>query len=127
VIVSIVGFIEHIIVAKLYASKHNYHISPNRELVALGFANLFGSFFHTFPTFGSLPRSAVADNFGARSQIFGLIAGIIIAITIFVLGPVFALLPRVIMSAIIIVASIGLYEFHDAAFLLRVRVRIQVV
>jgi MFS superfamily sulfate permease-like transporter len=43
------------------STKHNYLTSPNRELVALGAANLLGSFFGAFPTFASLARSAVGD------------------------------------------------------------------
>ncbi len=31
--------------AKYYASKHGYGVSPNRELVAMGMANIVGSFF----------------------------------------------------------------------------------
>ena len=36
-------------------------ISPNRELVAFGAANIIGAFFQAYPTFGSLTRSAVAQ------------------------------------------------------------------
>jgi len=36
---------ESIIVAKYYANKHGYGVSPNRELVAMGMANIIGSFF----------------------------------------------------------------------------------
>lgn len=50
---------ESIIVAKHYAGKHHYTVSPNRELVALGSANIVGSFFRIFPSFGSLVRSAL--------------------------------------------------------------------
>lgn len=50
---------ESIIVAKYYAGKHHYTVSPNRELVALGSANMVGSFFRIFPSFGSLVRSAL--------------------------------------------------------------------
>jgi MFS superfamily sulfate permease-like transporter len=30
-------------------------------MVALGAANIFGSFFRIYPTFGSLPRSFIAN------------------------------------------------------------------
>ena len=46
--VAIVGFVESIIVAKLYALRHNYQVSPNRELVATGLANLVS---HSKPIF----------------------------------------------------------------------------
>jgi MFS superfamily sulfate permease-like transporter len=111
-LVSIIGFIEHIVIAKLYASKYNYQISPNRELVAIGVSNFFSSFFGTYPTFGSLPRSGVADSLGAKSQLFSLITASIIGLSILFLGPIFYHLPRVVMSAIILVASIGLFELH---------------
>jgi len=62
---------ESIIVAKHYAAKYNYPVSPNRELVALGLANIVGSFVLAMPSFGSLTRSAVSDaagNFYNQSQ-----------------------------------------------------------
>jgi MFS superfamily sulfate permease-like transporter len=37
--IAVIGFIESIIVAKLYANKNNYYVSPNRELVAVGTFN----------------------------------------------------------------------------------------
>lgn len=52
VLISIIGFVESIAVAKLYAAKHDYVVSPNRELVAMGTANIVSSFFGCFPAFG---------------------------------------------------------------------------
>lgn len=71
ILISVIGFVESIAVAKTYASKYNYAISPNRELVALGSANIIGSFFGAWPAFGSLGRSAVSDASGAKTQLAG--------------------------------------------------------
>src|SRR2546421_10783255 len=38
VLISVIGFVESIVVTKTYATKHNYAVSANRELVALGSA-----------------------------------------------------------------------------------------
>lgn len=35
-IISIIGFVETIVAAKIYANKHNYSISPNRYQASLG-------------------------------------------------------------------------------------------
>jgi SulP family sulfate permease len=43
--IAIVGFVESIIVAKMYGMRHNNPVSPNRELVALGFANCTSNLF----------------------------------------------------------------------------------
>ena len=59
VVITLVGFIESIIVTKVYAEKHNYFVSANRELVALGSANFFACFFGAYPAFGSMARTVV--------------------------------------------------------------------
>ncbi len=46
--IGVLGFVESIVVAKLYANKYGYMVSPNRELVALGVANIVSSFFGTY-------------------------------------------------------------------------------
>ena len=48
------------------SNKYNHMTSPNRELVALGLANILGSMFGAFPTFASLPRSATCDLVATR-------------------------------------------------------------
>jgi MFS superfamily sulfate permease-like transporter len=122
IIIAIIGFVESSVVAKIYATKHNYFVSPNRELIALGTTNFVASFFSTYPTFGSLPRSSVADLMGAQSQLFSIIACILIMIAMLVLAPVFYYLPKVLMSGIIIVAAYGLIETEDLIFLWKMRV-----
>lgn len=39
VVMSALGFVDSVLAAKENASKYNYHLSPNRELVALGVCN----------------------------------------------------------------------------------------
>lgn len=53
-IIAIIGFVESVAAAKTFARKHTYFVSANRELVALGIANIFGSLFQSFPAFGSV-------------------------------------------------------------------------
>lgn len=121
ILVGIVGFVEQIVIAKTYAIKHNYQISPNRELVALGFSNIIGSFFHTFPTFGGISRSAVSDALGATSQFFSLVSSLIILLTMLFLGPLFYHLPKSTMAAIITSAATRLFEIEDAKFMYKIK------
>ena len=56
-LISVVGFLDSIVAAKQNAARFGYSISPNRELVALGVANLTGSLVPgTLPAFGSITR-----------------------------------------------------------------------
>ncbi|KAJ1549350.1 Solute carrier 26, partial [Cladochytrium tenue] len=121
VLISVIGFVESIAVAKTYATKYNYSMSPNRELVAIGAANVFGSVFGGWPAFGSLGRSAVNDASGARTQVAGFVTGVIILVTIVALLPLFYFLPKAVCSAIIVVAATKLIELHDVVFILKLR------
>ncbi|KAI9199812.1 sulfate transporter family-domain-containing protein [Polychytrium aggregatum] len=113
ILISIIGFVESIAVAKTYSTKHNYPISPNRELVAIGIANAVGSCFGSWPAFGSLGRSAVNDSAGARTQLAGLVTGGVILCMILWILPLFYYLPKAVCSAIIVVAALKLIEPHD--------------
>lgn len=121
IIIAILGFIESIIVAKYYAGKHHYTVSPNRELVALGSANMVGSFFRIFPSFGSLVRSALADMAGARTQLYNFFVAMAVLFTILFLDSLFYYLPKVVLASIIIVAAVGLVEYEDLVFLWKIR------
>jgi MFS superfamily sulfate permease-like transporter len=52
--IAVIGFVESIVIAKIYSSKHNYSVSANRELVALGVANVCSGLFQGIPAFGSV-------------------------------------------------------------------------
>lgn len=54
--ISIIGFVESVVIAKKFSSKHNYSVSANRELVALGAANIVGGLFSAIPAFGSVRK-----------------------------------------------------------------------
>jgi MFS superfamily sulfate permease-like transporter len=55
--IAIIGFVESVVIAKTYSTKHNYSVSANRELVALGVANIASGVFQGIPAFGSVSIS----------------------------------------------------------------------
>ena len=118
--ISLVGFMESIAVAKVYASRGRYDIDPDQELRALGAANVAGAFFQTFPVTGGFSRTAVNAQAGARSQISSLISVAVIAVTLLFLTPLFYHLPKAILAAIIVVAVAGLVDVRSARELWRV-------
>jgi SulP family sulfate permease len=109
---ALIGFMEAISIAKTIEVKHNnYKVKPNQELIALGFGNMIGSFFQTFPATAGFARTAVNDQTGAKTPLSSLFAAIVIALTLLFLTPVFYYLPKTVLAAIIIVAAIGLLDF----------------
>lgn len=56
---ALVQFMGVVSVGRIYASRYRYGIDPNRELLALGAANLAGGLFQCLPVSGSFSRTTV--------------------------------------------------------------------
>ncbi len=116
--ISLVSFMESIAVAKAIQSKHkDYKIVPNQELIALGMANIGGSFFQSYPTTGGFSRTAVNDQAGAKTGMAAIISAILIVLTLLFLTPLFYFLPKAILASVIMVAVFGLIDIKEARHL----------
>ncbi len=113
VVITIVGFMESIAVAKVYARRHRYDVDANRELVGLGLANVASGFFGGYPVTGGFSRTAVNESAGARSRLASVITAAVVLITIAFLTPLFRSLPNAALGAIIISAVIGLVDVAE--------------
>jgi SulP family sulfate permease len=118
--IGLVGFMESIAVAKVYASRHRYEVDANQELIGLGLANVAGAFFSAFPTTGGFSRTAVNDEAGAQTNLAAIFSAGIIALTLLLLTPLFYYLPQAVLAAIIMVAVAGLVDVEEARYLWRV-------
>jgi len=102
VLISIIGFLDSIVAAKQNAARYSYSISPNRELVALGAANLTGAFVPgTLPAYGSITRSRINGEAGARTQMASLACAAIILVATFFLLPWLYYLPKCVLGSIV--------------------------
>jgi SulP family sulfate permease len=119
--IALVGFVESIAIAKSVATRKRYELDANQELVALGIANIAGSFFQSFPTTGSISRTAVNAQSGSRSKVSSLVAAALIGLTLLFLTPLFYYMPKVILASIVLVAVAGLVDFKEAKYLWRVK------
>jgi sulfate permease, SulP family len=109
---ALIGFMEAISIAKSIEINHNnYKVKPNQELIALGFSNVIGSFFHSYPATAGFARTAVNDQSGAKTPLSSFIAAAVVALSLLFLTPTFYFLPKSILAAIIIVAAYSLLDF----------------
>ena len=103
---------EAISIAKSIEVKHNsYSVEANKELVALGFGNMVGSFFQTYPATAGFARTAVNDQSGAKTPLSSLFAALIIGLSLLFLTPAFFFLPKAALAAVIMVAAFSLLDF----------------
>ncbi|MCX8211469.1 MAG: solute carrier family 26 protein [Lewinella sp.] len=116
--ISLVGFMESIAVAKAVHKKHkDYEVVPNKELIALGLANLGGAVVQAYPVTGGFSRTAVNDQAGAKTGLASLISAGLIVLTLLFLTPLFYSLPQAILASVIMVAVFGLIDWKEAKHL----------
>uniref|UniRef100_A0A8B9Q6P8 Solute carrier family 26 member 6 n=1 Tax=Apteryx owenii TaxID=8824 RepID=A0A8B9Q6P8_APTOW len=112
--IAVVGYAICISLGKIFALKHGYKVDSNQELIALGLSNFLGGFFQCFAISCSMSRSLVQESTGGNSQVAGVIASLVILVTILKIGELFRDLPKAILAAIIIVNLKGMFkQFAD--------------
>jgi len=111
-VISLVGFMEAISIAKAIAAKTRQRLDPNQELIGQGLANVVGSFTQAFPVSGSFSRSAVNMNSGAKTGMSSVITALIVLVALIFLTPLLYHLPQAVLASIIIMAVIGLVNFQ---------------
>ena len=120
VIISLVGFMESVSVAKAFASKNRYEISPNQELVGLGVANLGAAAFSGYPVTGGFSRTAVNAQAGAKTPMAGIVTAVVVIGTLLFLTPLFYYLPKAVLAAVIMTAVFGLIDVHEVKHLWKI-------
>ncbi|KXT17987.1 hypothetical protein AC579_9597 [Pseudocercospora musae] len=97
-------------------------VSSNRELVALGVANVLGGVFMALPAFGGYGRSKVNASTGGKTPMSSILLSIITVLCTLFLLPYFYYIPKGVLSAMITVVSISLLEEapHDIKFFWRI-------
>jgi sulfate permease, SulP family len=113
-IIAAISYAESISIAKAIAARSRERLDPDRELLGSGAANLASGLVGGFPVAGSFTRSAVLHDARARTQLAGVVAAVVVVLTLVVLTPVLEPLPRAVLAAIVLVAVIGLVDVRAA-------------
>ncbi len=107
-IITLLGFMEAISIAKAMAAKTKQQLQPNQELIGQGLSNIIGSLFSSYPVSGSFSRSAVNIQSGAITGFSSAFTAFVVLLTLLFLTPLLYYLPQSVLASIIILAVIGL-------------------
>lgn len=111
-LISVVGFVESVSVGQTLAARRRERITPNRELVALGSANLGAAFTGGLPVTGGFARSVVNFDAGAQTKMAGVFTALGILLTSVAFTPALYYIPQAVLSATIIVAVLSLVDLR---------------
>ena len=119
--IALMSYIESIAAARAFARPGEPRLLPNRELGALGVANLLSGLTGAIPAGGGTSQTAVNRSSGARTQLAEVVtAGVGICALLF-LGPLISRIPQATLAAVVVVATLPLIAPADFTNIGRIR------
>ena len=119
--IALMSFVETVAAGRAFVRPGDAPPVANRELLAVGLANVAGSAFYNMPAGGGTSQTAVNKAAGARTQAAGLVTAATALATLLFLAPLVSLMPQAALAAVVVATSIGLFKPADFAAILRVR------
>jgi len=108
-------FPEGILLGRTTANRHGYEINPDRELMALGVANLAAGLFHSFAVGSSQTRTLLNSATGGRTQMVSLVAAVLMVAFVYFLASWIATLPTVAIAALLVYTGFTLIDVRGHA------------
>jgi high affinity sulfate transporter 1 len=118
--VALVAFADTGVLSRVFATRAGEEVDPNREMAALGVANLACGIGGGFPVSGSSSRTPVAVAVGAKTQVTGLVGAGAIALVVAVAPGFTRHLPASALAAVVIAAVLSVADVAGTVRLLRI-------
>ncbi|HYO43842.1 MAG TPA: SulP family inorganic anion transporter [Candidatus Limnocylindrales bacterium] len=98
------------VTGQVLGRRGGYAVDGNQEFLGLGAANLGAALTGGFPVNGSQSRSFTAAEVGARSQAMNVGVLLLVILTLLILTPLFAPLPKSALAGVILLVAFGLLD-----------------
>jgi SulP family sulfate permease len=117
--IAVLGLLEAISMAKAIAAVTRQKLDMNQQCLSEGVANFVGSFFQCMPGSGSLTRSAINQQAGARTQWSGIVSAIAVALIMLVFAPYARYIPRSALAGLLMLTAARMVNPREIRFHVR--------
>ena len=114
--IATLGLLEAVAMAKAIAAQTRQKLDLNQQCLSEGLANFTGGFFQCIPGSGSLTRSAINQQAGARSQWSGVISAAAVAGIMLAFAPYARYIPRSALAGLLIVSAFRMVDWGALRF-----------
>jgi len=123
VAIAFLASLENTVMAKSIASRTGQKAEINQDMMSVGFANIACAFTAAMPASGSLTRSALNFESGARSGVASIISGIFCLIAIFVFALIIpnpvSFIPKAALAGLVVAVAASLIKSRNIRICLR--------
>ena len=113
--IALLGAIESLLSARVADSQIDDRHDPNQELMAQGIANVAAPLFGGFAATGAIARTATNIRTGGRTPVAGILHALVLLAIVLALAPLASNIPLATLSAIVVIVSINMGEWHAFA------------
>jgi len=117
---SFVGILESLLTASIVDEMTETKSDKNREVKGQGIANVVTGFFGGMAGCAMIGQSVINVKSGARGRLSTLVAGVFLLFLILVLGDVVKQIPMAALVGVMIMVSIGTFDWQSIADLRRI-------
>ncbi|TYH12183.1 hypothetical protein ES288_A06G046000v1 [Gossypium darwinii] len=114
---AVVALTEAIAVGRSFASIKGYHLDGNKEMMAMGFMNVAGSFTSCYVATGSFSRTAVNFSAGCQTAVSNIVMAITVVVALELFTKLLYYTPISILASIILSALPGLIDINEAYYI----------
>jgi sulfate permease, SulP family len=114
--IALLGLLEALAMAKAIAAQTGQKLDVNQQCLSEGLANLAGSLFQCYPGSGSLTRSTINQQSGAKTQWSGVISAVAVALTVVLFAPFVYYIPKSALAGILLLAAWQLVDRHQLVY-----------
>lgn len=108
--IALVSFSSAMLTARSFAARNGYEIDPDRDLGALGVANVASSMLGGFAVSGADSRTAVSDAMGGRTPMVSIVAAGGVALALVLLTAPMRYVPIAALGAVLVYSGIFLFD-----------------
>ncbi len=110
---ALVGLMESMMTAKLVDDLTDTPSDKTREAVGQGIANIVTGIFGGMGGCGMIGQTMINVRSGARTRLSTFLAGFFLLVLCIVLGPVVSAIPMAALVAVMVLVSVGTFDWHS--------------
>ena len=121
--IAALGMIESLLCGVAAGKMKGERLNADRELIAQGIGNILLPFLGGVPATAAIARSSVAIKSGGRTRLTGIVQGVVLLLSMFLLAPFMSRIPLSALAGVLVVTALRMNDWHSIRYIFGKRFR----
>ena len=111
-LIAFISLTHSLVIARDLKLRKDPSINLNKEVFALGFANVLAPFFFSFAGAGSFNRTQVNEDMQVKTPLAALLTGLFVVAIIISIGSLFFFVPTAVIAGLLFLVGFSMIKWH---------------